>query len=118
VLSATAAIFLHFVFARLISDFPIGEDLWFYGIALALISTVLPSFLISNRLKSIGSSNVAIISSIGPVSTIIQAHYFFKGTNFYRTGYRDGSSFTRSVIIRKTAIKGIILCKNIEVSTR
>ena len=27
-------------------------------------------------MKAIGSNNVAIISSIGPVSTIIQAHYF------------------------------------------
>jgi drug/metabolite transporter (DMT)-like permease len=27
-------------------------------------------------LKRIGASNVAIISAIGPVSTIVQAHYF------------------------------------------
>jgi drug/metabolite transporter (DMT)-like permease len=30
--------------------------------------------MISSGLKRIGSNNVAIISSIGPVSTIIQAH--------------------------------------------
>lgn len=45
-----------------------------YGILLAIIATVIPTFLISNGLKKIGSNNVAIISSIGPVSTIIQAH--------------------------------------------
>lgn len=45
-----------------------------YGVLLAIIATVIPTFLISNGLKKIGSNNVAIISSIGPVSTIIQAH--------------------------------------------
>jgi drug/metabolite transporter (DMT)-like permease len=39
------------------------------------VATVIPSFLISGGLKRIGSNNVAIISSIGPVSTIVQAHY-------------------------------------------
>jgi len=45
-----------------------------YGILLAIVATVIPTFLISNGLKKIGSNNVAIISSIGPVSTILQAH--------------------------------------------
>ncbi|MGB4844439.1 MAG: DMT family transporter [Ferruginibacter sp.] len=45
-----------------------------YGVLLAIIATVIPTFFISNGLKKIGSNNVAIISSIGPVSTIVQAH--------------------------------------------
>lgn len=45
-----------------------------YGVLLAIIATVIPTFFISNGLKKIGSNNVAIISSVGPVSTIIQAH--------------------------------------------
>ena len=40
-----------------------------------MVATVVPSFLISAAMKRIGSSNLAIISSIGPVSTIIQAHF-------------------------------------------
>jgi drug/metabolite transporter (DMT)-like permease len=51
-------------------------QLWFYGLLLAVVATVLPTFLISFAMKKIGSNNVAIISSIGPVSTILQAHYF------------------------------------------
>jgi drug/metabolite transporter (DMT)-like permease len=31
--------------------------------------------MLSNGMKRIGSNNVAIISAIGPVSTIIQAHF-------------------------------------------
>ena len=43
---------------------------------MAIIATVLPSFMMSNGMKKIGSNNVSIITSIGPVSTIIQAHFF------------------------------------------
>ncbi len=46
-----------------------------YGLLLAIVATVIPTFFISNGLKKIGSNNVAIISSIGPVSTILQAHF-------------------------------------------
>ncbi len=46
-----------------------------YGILLAVIATVIPTFLIANGLKKLGSNNVAIISCIGPVSTILQAHF-------------------------------------------
>lgn len=53
-----------------------SSPLLVYGILLAVIATVIPTFLISNGLKRIGSNNVAIISSIGPVSTILQAHFF------------------------------------------
>jgi len=48
---------------------------WLYGILLAVVATVIPTFLISAGLKKMGSNNVAIISSVGPVSTIIQAHF-------------------------------------------
>lgn len=52
-----------------------NSTFWWYGILLALVATVIPTFLISGGLKRMGSNNVAIISSIGPVSTIIQAHF-------------------------------------------
>ena len=50
-------------------------DHWIYGLLLGIVATVLPSYLIAGGTKRIGSNNVAIISSIGPVSTIIQAHF-------------------------------------------
>jgi drug/metabolite transporter (DMT)-like permease len=55
-----------------------GNKFWQYGILLAVVATVIPTFLISAGLKKIGANNVAIISSIGPVSTIIQAHFILK----------------------------------------
>lgn len=74
-MAATGGIFLHFILKGNYTLLQSGKDLWWYGILLAILATVIPSFLISGGIKKIGSSNVAIISSIGPVSTIIQAHY-------------------------------------------
>lgn len=75
-LAATAGIFVNFLFTHSITNIPFTYSLTGYGIALAVIATVLPSFLMSNGMKKIGSNNVSIITSIGPVSTILQAHWF------------------------------------------
>jgi drug/metabolite transporter (DMT)-like permease len=74
-LSATTGIFTHFLIAGDVNTLNTGTGLWWYGLLLAIVATVIPSFMISNGLKRIGSNNVAIISSIGPVSTILQAHF-------------------------------------------
>ncbi len=75
-LAATAGIFVSFLTTHAITRIPFTYSLTGYGIALAVIATVLPSFLMSNGMKKIGSNNVSIITSIGPVSTILQAHWF------------------------------------------
>lgn len=74
-LAATAGIFIHFLLTGNIKTLYTNAGLWGYGLSLAVFSTVIPSFMISNGLKRIGANNVAIISGIGPVSTILQAHY-------------------------------------------
>ena len=74
-LSATGGIFIHYLLRGDYSQLIIAGDRWTYGLALAVIATVLPTFLLSAGLSRIGSNNVAIISSIGPVSTILQAHW-------------------------------------------
>ncbi len=75
-LAATVGIFIHFLVTKNIQQIPFTPTLIGYSIALAIIATVLPSFMMSNGMKKIGSNNVSIITSIGPVSTIIQAHFF------------------------------------------
>lgn len=75
-LAATAGIFIHFLIDKPISSIQMTSTLAGYGIALAIVATVLPSFMMSVGMKKIGSNNVAIITSIGPVSTILQAHFF------------------------------------------
>ncbi|RPE12999.1 DMT family transporter [Chitinophaga lutea] len=43
---------------------------------MAIISTVIPTFLTSEGIRKIGSGNTAIITSVGPVATIVQAYIF------------------------------------------
>jgi len=74
-LTATAGIFINFILTHKIGSVPFSTTLTGYSIALAVVATVLPSFMMSNGMKRIGSNNVSIITSIGPVSTIIQAHF-------------------------------------------
>ncbi len=68
-------VFIHFAIAGKSEQLQAAGEYWWYGLLLAVIATVIPSFLISKGMKKIGSNNVAIISGIGPVSTIIQAHF-------------------------------------------
>lgn len=74
-LASTAGIFVHYGIRGNFSYVKDNTHLWWYGLLLAVVATVIPSFLISNGIKRIGSSNAAIVSSIGPVSTIVQAHF-------------------------------------------
>ena len=74
-LAATTGVFTHFLISSGNTKLLVDPANWWYGLLLAIIATVIPSFLLSWGLKSIGANNVAIISSIGPVSTILQAHF-------------------------------------------
>jgi len=74
-LASTAGVFLHYLLAGNYQLLHSGTEYWGYGILLAILATVIPSLLISYGMKQIGSNNVAIVSGIGPVSTIIQAHF-------------------------------------------
>jgi drug/metabolite transporter (DMT)-like permease len=49
--------------------------LYAFGFALAIISTVLPTFIVMEGIKLLGANTGAIVSSIGPVSTIILAYF-------------------------------------------
>lgn len=74
-LASTGGLFIHFAFTGSMKALQEAGTHWWYGILLAVVATVLPSFMLSNGMKRIGSNNVAIISAIGPVSTIVQAHF-------------------------------------------
>ncbi len=73
-IAAAVGIFVHYFFAGKTIHY-IDPNLLGYGFLLGIFATVIPTFFMSNGIKKIGSSNAAIISSIGPVSTILQAHF-------------------------------------------
>jgi len=81
-LAAAIGVLLHYFLRQAVAGsalLPTGPGsgiLWGYGFLLALVATVIPSFLLSAGMKRIGANNAAIVTSIGPVSTIVQAHFF------------------------------------------
>lgn len=56
--------------------FHFAPEVYQWSIMMALFSTVLPSFLISEGIRLIGAGNAAIIGSVGPISTIVLAYLF------------------------------------------
>lgn len=47
---------------------------------MAIVSTVIPAFLVSAGIKRIGASDASIVASVGPIATIIMAYLFLKET--------------------------------------
>jgi len=72
-LSATAAVLIHAFISRahVLGLPPVA---YVIGLVMALFATVLPAFLLARGIALIGSGPAAIISSVGPVSTILLAY--------------------------------------------
>ncbi len=79
-LAASAAIFMHYFLLGSPFSFMAGLSLkvYFYLFLMGIFSTVLPTLLVSAALKRVGSGNVAIVSSIGPMTTIFLAFFFLQ----------------------------------------
>lgn len=75
---AAAAVIIHFFITSDSSLFKQGQTVYVYSFAMAIIGTVVPSYLISEGIKRVGSGNASIIASVGPVSTILQAAIFLQ----------------------------------------
>jgi len=66
-------VFIHYLIAGESSLFTLEWQVYVLGISIAVIATVIPSFLVSLSIKLIGSSNFSIVAGIGPISTIVLA---------------------------------------------
>ncbi len=80
-LAASVGIFAHYIVQTTIQKggihsiiYSMPSNIIWYVIALAMVATVIPSFLLSSGMKRLGSNNLAIITSIGPVATLFQAN--------------------------------------------
>jgi drug/metabolite transporter (DMT)-like permease len=73
---ACFGVLLHFGLNATNSLTNFSTGVYSYSVLMAIFSTVIPSYLISEGIKRIGSDNAAIVGGVGPVSTIVQAHYF------------------------------------------
>jgi drug/metabolite transporter (DMT)-like permease len=72
---ASIGVLLHYLFTSNVSLFNFEPLVYVYSIGMAILSTVIPSYLVTQGIKRIGSDNAAIVGSIGPVSTILQAYF-------------------------------------------
>lgn len=70
------AVMLHYAFNNNGDVLNQQTEVYYLGLGMAFISTIIPSFLIAEAIKRIGASNVAIVGSVGPISTIILATIF------------------------------------------
>jgi drug/metabolite transporter (DMT)-like permease len=73
---ACIGVLIHFFIKSDQSLLTFSNEIYGYSFAMAIISTVIPTYMISEGIRRIGSGNAAIVGSVGPVSTIIQAYYF------------------------------------------
>ncbi|HYG03140.1 MAG TPA: DMT family transporter [Chryseosolibacter sp.] len=72
---ACIGVLFHFYFTADTSLFNLDWAVYGYSLLMAILSTVIPSYLVTEGIKRIGSGNAAIVGSIGPVSTIVQAYF-------------------------------------------
>lgn len=73
---ASLGVLTHFALTSDNSLFGLPSSVYGYAAFMAIVSTVIPSYLVSISLNRLGANNTAIISSLGPISTILQASYF------------------------------------------
>ncbi len=65
----------HFMLTRSVTQLIVSSDVLLLAVGLALLSTVLPAFLMNAGIRHIGADRAAIISTIGPVSTLVFAYF-------------------------------------------
>ena len=67
---STLATFIHFFASQPITALIQPLPVYVYGVAMALVSTVLPVFMLSAAIRRIGASKTVLIGTLGPVLTI------------------------------------------------
>ena len=77
-LVATFCVVIHYFSVATTSLFGYEAAVYYLGAAMALFSTVIPSFFVSKAIDLIGSGNFSIIGSVGPITTIILANVFLE----------------------------------------
>lgn len=77
---ASLATLLQFGFTHPLTALNVSTRIYALGFGMALLSTVLPVFMLSAGLRLIGSGRTAMIGSLGPVSTILLAHWILGET--------------------------------------
>ena len=71
-----------FVLAHYLSTNSLGSfgthatAVYYYGLAMGLVATVVPSYCMNHAIQRIGAARTGVIASVGPISTIALAYLF------------------------------------------
>ena len=74
--SASFFVIAHFMATHGPSRLAVAQEVYVLALIMALFSTVLPLWLIAEGLKRIGANQVALLSCIGPLSTMVFGQLF------------------------------------------
>jgi len=69
--AASIACIAQFLLLRPLGALDLPAPVYGYAIAMAVVSTAIPAFMISEALRRIGANTVAIIGALGPVTTLL-----------------------------------------------
>jgi drug/metabolite transporter (DMT)-like permease len=70
--AACLAVIAHFLLARPLSALAQPTAVYGYAALTAVVSTVLPTFLLGQGIRRLGASEAAIAASVGPISTLVR----------------------------------------------
>ncbi len=73
---STFCVVIHYAFVADFDLFHYPMEVYLLGAAMAIFSTLIPSFLVSEAIRRLGASTFSIFGSLGPISTIILAFFF------------------------------------------
>lgn len=74
-LCATAAIFIHFLVKSDITALNVPAEVYGLSIIMAVLGTVLPSYLVGKGISLAGATQASLIGTVGPVITIFLAYF-------------------------------------------
>ena len=72
-ISSSVFILFHFFIMYDLADLAIPREVWWLILAMSVVTTVMPTFLIAQSIRRIGPEQTAISGTIGPVTTSIFA---------------------------------------------
>lgn len=72
-LASTVYALVHFALTNDFADLAVNNSIWLYATLLAVFSTVLPSFMVSEAIARVGPAKTSIVGTAGPIFTILLA---------------------------------------------
>ena len=71
---SSIAVLLHYGIQHGLQISGFDWQVYVYGLLMAVIATIIPTLFLTKGISLIGSSNAAVVSSVGPVSTIAMSY--------------------------------------------